>query len=154
GFPFSPSGPRHRPALGFEGGDHPMFVLALILAAAPPVPGPSAAEIAALVGRLGADDQTQREGATEALRRLGARAYPRWREGVESKDAELRRRPRQLIGPLVAQALARAADRHVVIRPKGSRSWKYGTVLRGDGKEVLVLTLGSAGVTCNAGAVI
>lgn len=61
-------------------------------AAAPPVPRPSAAQLAKLVADLGADDFPTREAVERALEGVGAEAVPALVEGMKSADPEVRSR--------------------------------------------------------------
>ncbi len=64
----------------------------LLPAAAPPVPRPTARQLAKLVADLGADDFATREAADRALAGLGAEAVPALWEGTKSPDPEARSR--------------------------------------------------------------
>jgi hypothetical protein len=141
-----------------------MLLLALIVAAAPP--GPSAAE---LVARLGADDFHWRQEASEALTRLGAKACPSLMKAARSEDPEVRRRAWKLLEPHARAALARAEERRVIIKPNGKpcdvaghvvqsqggsavvlvSATDGGTILRREGKEILVIASRAAFVTCS-----
>jgi hypothetical protein len=122
-----------------------MFVLALVLAAAPPAPDP----IGRLVEQLGAEDQEERDDASDALKQVGARAYPHLARASRSHDLEVRRRARVLIKVLVEATRARAADRRVLVTPAVLKypggechctpSVTGGVILRREGRDVLVL---------------
>ena len=78
-----------------------VFLLASVTMSADDGPGP-----AELVRRLGAEQYADRQAAEQALRALGPGALPALREGVASRDAEIRKRSGELIAAIERRSLS------------------------------------------------
>jgi WD40 repeat protein len=102
---------------------------ALLPAAAPPA-GPSSAEVARLIGQLGDDDFSVREGATARLLRAGEPALPPLCKALASDDLEVRRRA----GSIVAAIEARL---YPELRLVGHRGPVLSVCVSADGKRLL-----------------
>src|SRR4051794_10083199 len=101
---------------------------ALLPAAAPPA-GPSSAEIARLIERLGDDDFDKREDASARLATLGDRAILPLYRATFSDDPEVRCRASRLHRRLSAKL--------VVFRDDGAGDAVVGVAFTSDGKQVV-----------------
>ncbi len=78
-----------------------VFLIASVTTSADDGPGP-----AELVRRLGAERYEDRQAAEQVLRALGPGALPALREGVLSRDAEIRKRSGELVAAIERRSLS------------------------------------------------
>src|SRR5215217_6198249 len=102
-----------------------MFLLALVFAAAPP----ASDSTDKFVAQLGAEEQAQRQRASAALKSLGMKAYPHLVKATKSKDPEIRVRATEILSPIWSAELARASDRHVVMKAVKGTDRCFGVLL-------------------------
>ena len=89
-----------------------MFAAAMLAPAAGARCGqPASGEIEALVGRLGAEEYSVRERATEDLRKLGPAARAALEKALKSKDAEVRERAGMLLREIIWKLSPELAER-------------------------------------------
>jgi hypothetical protein len=97
--------------------------------------------LSGLVSDLGANDFRRRERATVVLRQLSPLGYHRLLRATAGPDPEVRRRARELVRPVQAEALRQAARRQVVLRDPNKKELRFlGTLLVADGSQAYVLT--------------
>ena len=114
-------------------------VLAIFLAAAfaaetppatQPATQPSAAEISALIARLGDEDFRQRELAAGRLRQIGRPALPALREAAQHPDPEIQTRASELIKDIDGTRLRQQKDAAVAAQRAMPRAMVGGNVVQ------------------------
>ncbi|MGH7295623.1 MAG: hypothetical protein ACRELB_11845 [Polyangiaceae bacterium] len=107
-----------------------------------PAPTASPGEIDHLVAQLGSTSYTEREAATERLRKLGKAAFPALQAALASPDAEVRYRARLLLRARIRRV---ATLLQHIIQPTGGSgeqdSWRQLTGMGDDAVEPLVQIL-------------